>query len=77
MTTGSIVLNPGDTLKDIEVQLIDNNLVEPFKFFKLIIDKASIDDYIIENIEQIIYIQDDDCKLNLNMCESILKFFLI
>jgi hypothetical protein len=77
VTTGSIVLNPGDTLKDIEVQLIDNNLVEPFKFFKLIIDKASIDDYIIENIEQIIYIQDDDCKLNLNMCESILKFFLI
>ena len=77
MTAGTILLRPGDTLKEIEILIIDNNLIEPFKFFKLIIDKASIDDYIIENIEQIIYIQDDDCKLNSKLLKFKLSLFLI
>lgn len=62
MVQGTIFLNPGDSLKEIEIPIIDNDLIEPFKFFKLIIDKATIDNYIVENIEQIIYIQDDDCN---------------
>ncbi len=53
---------PGDSKKEIRIQIINNNLIEPFKYFKLIIDKVSIENFNLVKNEQIIYIQDDDCK---------------
>ena len=55
-------------LQTIYIEIIDDNIIEPYEFFTFTIlsvtEVGSFKKPIIKNLKKIIYIEDDDCKLS-------------
>lgn len=56
---------PEESSKEIRIDIIDDNIIEPIEFFTFLIDKVSFDSYQIQNNEKIIFIKDNDCKFKI------------
>lgn len=60
---GILEINPGKLTHDLYIRIVDDALIEPFEFFKLDISDISPSKY-SKALDKVIYIEDNDCKIN-------------